>query len=217
MGSLSVALIDDHRLFREGLKVLLAQHDVDVVASSGEGLRGVELVQKIQPDVVLVAVRMPTVDGIQVLEALSKRGFAKPVVMLTASKKTDDLADSIKHGAKGYLLKDIAPDDLVTALRAAIRGETVIAPSLRATFEKLDMGEPPSPCLDDLVSRLTPRERQVLELLVQGQSNKLIADTLGITFGTVKLHVNMILKKLGVHSRTEAAMIEVRRTIRKGH
>ncbi len=213
---LSVALIDGHRLFRDGLEALLAARGVEVVASEGDALRGVERVHKTQPDAVLVAVRMSAVDGIQVLEELSRRGFAKPVVMLTASRESDDLSDSLKRGAKGYLLKDSAPDDLVAALHDVVRGKTVVAPVLRGAYEKLDLSEPPAPCPGELIGKLTAREREVLDLLVHGRSNKLIAEALGITFGTVKLHVNVVLKKLGVRSRTEAAMIAVKHAIRKG-
>lgn len=216
MPDLSVVIIDDHKLFRDGLEALLTQRGIRVAASLGEGLRGVELAQKEQPDVLLVDVRMPDVDGIEILEMLQDQGFASAVVMLTTSEDPADLAGAMMRGARGYLMKDIAPDDLVAALHSVVEGETVVAPSLREAYEKLDMNKLPPLRCGELVSKLTPREREVLALLVEGRSNKVIANALDISAGTVKLHVNTILRKLGVHSRVEAAMIEVERGIRKG-
>ncbi len=216
MPDLSVVIIDDHKLFRDGLEALLTRRGIQVAASLGEGLRGVELAQKAQPDVVLLDVRMPDVDGIEILEMLKEQGFANSVVMLTTSEDCADLAGAMIRGAKGYLMKDIAPDDLVAALHSVVEGETVIAPSLREEYEKLDLSKPPPSRCGKLVGKLTPREREVLALLVEGQSNKMIAKVLKISDGTVKLHVNTILRKFGVHSRVEAAMIEVERNIHKG-
>jgi two-component system nitrate/nitrite response regulator NarL len=137
-------------------------------------------------------------------------GLHMPIVMLTTSNEERDLVECLRTGAQGYLIKDMEPDDLVEALEEVIGGKTVIAPELTGVLARVVRhGDTPAPAGPALFTDLTPREAEILCLLAEGQSNKVIARNLGISDGTVKLHVKAILRKLGVHSRVEAAVIAV--------
>lgn len=210
--SLRVLLIDDHTLFRVGLEGLLASRGIEVVASVASGLEGLRLVEELKPDIILLDMRMPGIDGLGVLKMLREAGLELPIVMLTTSTDEGDLLESLRQGAQGYLLKDMEPDQLVLALRDIVSGKTVVAPDLAPILVKAVQGggngeeiEPES----SPFSELTPRETEILGLLAEGQSNKTIARNLGISDGTVKLHVKAILRKLNVHSRVEAAVMAV--------
>ena len=127
---LRIIVIDDHTLFREGLQSLLSRHGIEVVASVGDGHEGIRLAQELQPDIVLLDMRMPGMSGLEVLKQFQHLKFEAPVVMLTTSGDERDLVEALRNGAKGYLLKDMEPDSVVAALREIIRGETVVAPNL---------------------------------------------------------------------------------------
>jgi two-component system, NarL family, nitrate/nitrite response regulator NarL len=212
--SLRVLLIDDHTLFRVGLEGLLAHRNIDVIASIGGGREGLQCAKDLQPDVVLLDMRMPDIDGIGVLRKLRDTGFQNPIVMLTTSTEERDLVESLRNGAQGYLLKDMEPDELVLALRDIVGGKTVVAPDLAPVLAKVVQGDGSLPDETSPFDDLTPRESEILSLLAEGQSNKVIARNLGISDGTVKLHVKAILRKLGVHSRVEAAVIAVEQGLR---
>ena len=210
--SLRVLLIDDHTLFRVGLEGLLTSRGIEVVASVGSGQECLRLVEELHPDVILLDMRMPGIDGLGVLRMLRQEGMELPIVMLTTSTEESDLLESLREGAQGYLLKDMEPDELVLALRDIVSGKTVVAPDLAPILAKAVQGgggEPEAPEDDSPFSELTPRETEILGLLAEGQSNKAIARNLGISDGTVKLHVKAILRKLDVHSRVEAAVMAV--------
>ncbi len=213
---LRVLLIDDHTLFRVGLEGLLAHRNIDVVASIGDSQEGLRSVQELEPNIVLLDMRMPEIDGIGVLKKLKQSGFEHPVVMLTTSTEERDLVDSLRNGAQGYLLKDMEPDELVLALRDIVSGKTVVAPELAPILAKVIQGDGTLPVETSPFDDLTPRENEIISLLADGQSNKVIAKNLGISDGTVKLHVKSILRKLGVHSRVEAAVIAVEQGLRAG-
>jgi two-component system nitrate/nitrite response regulator NarL len=212
--SLRVLLIDDHTLFRVGLEGLLAHRNIDVIASIGGGREGLQCAKDLKPDVVLLDMRMPDIDGIGVLKKLRDTGFQNPIVMLTTSTDERDLVESLRNGAQGYLLKDMEPDELVLALRDIVGGKTVVAPDLAPVLAKVVQGDGSLPDETSPFDDLTPRESEILSLLAEGQSNKVIARNLGISDGTVKLHVKAILRKLGVHSRVEAAVIAVEQGLR---
>ncbi|MEN8760937.1 MAG: response regulator [Thiogranum sp.] len=212
--SLRVLLIDDHTLFRVGLEGLLAHRNIDVIASIGGGREGLQCAKDLKPDVVLLDMRMPDIDGIGVLRKLRDTGFQNPIVMLTTSTEERDLVESLRNGAQGYLLKDMEPDELVLALRDIVGGKTVVAPDLAPVLAKVVQGDGSLPDETSPFDDLTPRENEILSLLAEGQSNKVIARNLGISDGTVKLHVKAILRKLGVHSRVEAAVIAVEQGLR---
>ncbi len=208
--NLRVLVIDDHTLFREGLEGLLTRRDIDVIASVGDGETGIRLAQELKPDIILLDMRMPEINGLGVLKKLNECGLTMPISMLTTSTEERDLVEALRSGAKGYLLKDMEPDSLVVALRDIKEGKTVVAPTLTPILAKVVKGDAfngsdeKTPFED-----LTPRETEILGLLAEGQSNKVIARNLGISDGTVKLHVKAILRKLSVHSRVEAAVLAV--------
>lgn len=207
---MKVLLIDDHALFRMGLVELLERRGIEVTAALGDCNEGIERVAESAPDVVLLDMRMPQMTGLQVLGTLREAGAGMPIVMLTTSRDESDVIQSLQGGANGYLLKDMEPDDLITALNDIVKGHTVVAPELAAVLARAVQGEPPPANMQQKnLADLTPREREILCLLAEGQSNKVIARNLGITDGTVKLHVKAILRKLEVHSRVEAAVIAV--------
>ncbi len=209
-----VIIIDDHALFRDGLKGLLEQRSIDVAGVAADGKAGIELAKKIQPDIILLDLRMPELGGLDVLPVLRKELPNIPVVMLTTSNDESDLIKALRSGAQGYLLKDMEPEELVAALRDIEKGKNVVAADLTDALARMVQGETP---LDDEgpFKELTPRETEILCLLAEGQSNKLIARNLGISDGTVKLHVKAILRKLSIHSRVEAAVMAVEHGLRK--
>lgn len=209
---MNILLIDDHALFRIGLSELLERRDIQVVAALGDCDEGMRMVQELQPDVVLLDMRMPQMTGVEVLRELRNRGQAMPIVMLTTSRDERDVIDSLQAGAQGYLLKDMEPDELIEALQKIVQGQTVVAPELTGVLARAVKGDAEHE-VPKTVADLTPREREILCHLAAGQSNKVIAKELGISDGTVKLHVKAILRKLDVHSRVEAAVIAVEQHI----
>ncbi len=206
-----VLLVDDHTLFRSGLETLLERHGIEVLATAGNGREGFFKAQELLPDVVLLDMRMPEMSGLEVLSGLRAVGFKKPIVMLTTSNEEQDLVECLRNGASGYLLKDMEPAQLVSALRGIMEGKTIVAPELAAVLARVVQGEgeQTEPKEVSPFGDLTPRELEILCLLAEGQSNKVIARNLGISDGTVKLHVKAILRKLNVHSRVEAAVMAV--------
>jgi two-component system nitrate/nitrite response regulator NarL len=209
---MNLLLIDDHALFRIGLSELLERRDINVVAALGDCDEGMQMVQDLQPEVVLLDMRMPQMTGVEVLRALRDRGQTMPIVMLTTSRDERDVIDSLQAGAQGYLLKDMEPDELIEALEKIVQGQTVVAPELTGVLARAVKGDAEQ-LVPKTVADLTPREREILCHLAAGQSNKVIAKELGISDGTVKLHVKAILRKLDVHSRVEAAVIAVEQNI----
>ena len=207
-------LIDDHALFRIGLSELLERRGIEVIAAEGDCQEAIRLATEVSPDVVLLDMRMPKMSGIDVLRALRKQEIDMPIVMLTTSTDERDVIDSLQSGARGYLLKDMEPDELIRALERIVEGQTVVAQEMTGVLAKAVQGESRSATgREPVVAELTPREREILCLLAEGQSNKVIARNLGISDGTVKLHVKAILRKLDVHSRVEAAVIAVEREL----
>lgn len=210
---MQVLLIDDHALFRSGLEGLLERRGI-VVVQAGDGREGMKLAFEINPDVILLDLRMPEISGLEILRQLTDQGCEAPITMLTTSSDENDLVEALRNGARGYLLKDMEPDELVVALRAIMAGETVVAPCLTSTLANIVKGgysdAKPSETPFDA---LTPRELEILCHLAEGHSNKIIARNLEITDGTVKMHVKAILRKLNVHSRIEAAVMAVEQGI----
>ena len=203
---LRVLIIDDHTLFRSGLRELLDRRGIDVVAAVGDGHEGCRLAVELQPDVVLLDLRMPDIDGLAVLDKLNETGLGIPVAMLTTSSDERDLVASLRAGARGYLVKDMEPAQLIESLHEIVAGKTVVAPHMTGVLAKVIQGEEPAVASDTRFSELTAREMEILCHLAEGLSNKVIARELGITDGTVKLHVRSILRKMQVQSRVEAAV-----------
>jgi len=208
-----VLLIDDHALVRRGMEELLRSRGVEDVASAGSGEEGIRLAQSFNPDIILLDIKMPGLSGIETLNRLRESGLKVPVVMLTMSREDADLQSALRGGAQGYLLKDMDPEELLPALEATLRGDNVVAKEMVGSLARIVQGNgvqggqaDPSdaPFVD-----LTPRELEILEYVASGLSNKMIARELNITDGTVKLHVKAVLRKLGLHSRVEAAVLAV--------
>ena len=203
-----ILLIDDHALFRIGLRELLERRGLEVVGAVGDCEEGIRLVLEKQPDVVLLDMRMPQMSGLEVLKTLRDKGMQMPIVILTTSRVENDLIASLQCGAQGYLLKDMEPDELIRSLNDIVAGQTVVASELTMVLAQAVRGGEQDKA-ESAMDQLTPREKEILCLLAEGQSNKVIARNLGISDGTVKLHVKAILRKLDVHSRVEAAVIAV--------
>ena len=207
--AMRVLIIDDHTLFRSGLKELLERRGIDVVATAGDGAEGCALAEKLRPDVILLDVRMPGMGGLTAIERLKQAGVATPVLMLTTSSEDRDLVAAVRAGAAGYLLKDLEPDELISSIGKLMAGECAIAPEMTGVLARVVHGEEPAVDPETGFSDLTAREMEILCHLAEGQSNKMIARELGISNGTVKLHVRAILRKLQVRSRVEAAVLAV--------
>ncbi len=217
-----VLLIDDHALVRRGIEQLLQSRGVQVVASVSSGEEGIRRARELPADLILLDVKMPGMSGIETLKRLRAEGVKARVVMLTMSREDADLAAALKAGAQGYVLKDIEPEELLPTLEAALRGEHVVAREMVGSLARQVQGaggvsgrEMPRPAAP--FAELTPREREILEGVADGLSNKMIARALQITDGTVKLHVKAILRKLGVRSRVEAAVAAVEQGLGRHH
>jgi len=215
---LRVLLIDDHALVRKGLEELLGSRGIEVVGSAGSGDEGYDMALQSSPDVILLDIKMPGLSGLETLEKLRNNNIKIPVLMLTMSRDEADLEQALRKGADGYLLKDMDPDDLIPALNDVLEGKNVVSKELIGSLTSIVQGQPGKDEVrkpETPLSELTPREHEILIHIADGQSNKVIANNLGISDGTVKLHVKSILRKLGVHSRVEAAVIAVEHGLNK--
>jgi two-component system nitrate/nitrite response regulator NarL len=205
-----ILIIDDHPLFRKGVSQLIAMAPhLQLVGEATSGATGVAKARELDPDLILLDLHMKGMNGIDTLKAIRDAGLDCRVVILTVSDSADDLVAAIRSGADGYLLKDMEPEDLLTAIDQTLNGSTVIGERLngllaRAIREEATAGQRES-------ATLTRREQEILDGLAQGLSNKLIARSLDITEATVKVHVKNLLKKLGFRSRLEAAVWAVGR------
>jgi two-component system nitrate/nitrite response regulator NarL len=205
-----VLLVDDHTLFRKGLAELLEQRGAITVAGiAGSGDDALGLLAEARPDVIITDLNMPPNGGLSLLRQLRADGWNGPVLVLTVSDDEEDLAAALQAGAKGYLLKDMEPDDVVDAVQRAVRGETVVAPAMTLKLVNLLQGDSAATTRADTLKLLTARESEILEHLSRGLSNKAIARVLDISHDTVKLHVKHILAKLNLSSRVEAAVFAV--------
>ncbi len=213
---LRILLVDDQPLFRRALATLIsAQFDMTVVGEGENGRDALEKVRATHPDLIVMDVNMPVASGVDGVNAIRAAGFPIPIVMLTVSEDDDDLFESIKAGANGYLLKNVRPEQLFEDLRGVMRGEAPIAPAVASKLlEALRTGGIPArggsgatPAADQILTR---RESEILQLVAGGLSNKEIANELTITEGTVKNHVHNALEKLHLTNRVQAAAYAVR-------
>ena len=206
MDAIRVLIVDDHQLFRRGVSSLLAgREDIDVVGEASNGAEAIERARELMPDVVLMDIKMPTLDGLAATKQLKAEMPYVRIMMLTVSETDEDLFEAIKAGASGYLLKNVDPDHLVASVLQVQRGEVPIAPTMAAKI----LRELTTPS-ETSIQALTSRERQVLELLASGMANKEIAFTLKISENTVKNHLRNILEKLHLQNRVQAALYAVR-------
>lgn len=209
--SIRVLLVDDQALFREGLRTLLSLHeDIDIVGEAADGQETLEAAARLQPDVILMDLQMPVLDGAAATRRLKEMGHPARVIVLTTFDDDDRVFDGLRAGAVGYLLKDVSSEVLVRAIRATARGESFLQPSVAAKvlaeFNRLESMAGTAPRQSGLVEPLSERELEIARLVAAGDSNREIAARLFITEGTVKNHVTNILGKLGVRDRTQAAI-----------
>ena len=250
--ALRVVLVDDHRLMREGLKSYLAGRGVEVIGEGSNGHDGVRLARELQPDVLLMDLSMPEMNGLEATRLIKAERPEQVVVILTASEADADLFEAVKSGAQGYLLKNLEPEQLIGQLEAAARGEAALTPALAARIlaelartagsggtstaataeapagpavpssreaaeTRPGQAGPASPGAADRlpateeIEPLTTREREVLDLVVQGSSNREIAEALVVTDNTVKYHLKNILQKLHLHNRAQVVAYALRR------
>ena len=208
--TIRVLLVDDQALFREGLETLLSVHsDIQVVGQACNGREAVEVAAQARPDVVLMDVRMPVLDGVRATRLLMETQPECRVIVLTTFDDDEYIFDALRTGAAGYLLKDVDSARLVEAIRATARGESILEPSVAAKviaeFTRVSSMVPAAQ-MEQLIEPLSERELEILALIARGASNKEIAGQLFIAEGTVKNHVTHILGKLGVRDRTQAAL-----------
>lgn len=203
-----VLLVDDHAVVRQGLRLFLGtQPDIEVVGEAADGREALARVAELRPDVVLMDLVLPGLDGIRATEEICRRHPGVRVLVLTSFSEQERVVPALQAGAVGYLLKDVGPDDLARAIRDACAGRVRLHPEAarQLVARVADPGGGGQP-----VEELTPREREVLRLIARGRSNKEIAAELGIAEKTVKTHVSNILGKLGLQDRTQAAVYAVR-------
>jgi len=197
----SVLLVDDHALLRTGVANIINQEpDLQVIAEAGNGVDGVAAFEQYHPDVTLIDLRMPVMEGVEAVRQIRERDPRARVIVLTTYDTDDEISRALKAGAKAYVLKDIAAEQLVTCIRDVLAGKTYLAPAAAAKLAE-----------DVTRVQLTPRELATLRLMADGKSNKEIANELGISDRTVKTHLGHLFEKLGVTSRTEAVKIATRR------
>lgn len=206
-----VLLVDDHDLFRTGLRTLLEEQDVEIVGEAANGDEAVRLVEEQAPDVVLMDLEMPGKRGIEATREIVAAAPLTRVVVLTISDQDADVMDAVIAGACGYLLKDASIQDLLRGITAASRGESLISPSIAAkVLQRLRATSPDVEAAETLMTQLSDRELQVLKLIANGKDNAQIAGELFISAKTVKNHISNILLKLSIENRIQAAVYAVR-------
>lgn len=201
----TILLIDDHPMLRSGVKQLISlEPQLKVIGEASNGQQGIELAEELDPDLILLNLNMPGMNGLETLDQLRTRTLSGRVVVFSVSNHEDDVISALKRGADGYLLKDMEPEDLLRSLHQAAAGQVVISEALTPVLAASLRESRPSSERD--VQQLTPRECDILKLIAQGLPNKMIARKLTITESTVKVHVKHLLKKMKLKSRVEAAV-----------
>lgn len=201
----TILLIDDHPMLRNGVRQLISMEpSLTVAGEAGNGRDGIALAESLDPDLILLDLNMPDMNGFETLDILRRKPLSGRVVVFSVSNYREDLITALRRGADGYLLKDMEPEDLLVALRQAAAGKMVVSPALTevlaGALREVRSDDEPD------INSLTPRERDILKLIAQGQPNKMIARKLDITESTVKVHVKNLMKKMKVKSRVEAAV-----------
>lgn len=213
--SIRILLVDDHTLFRSGLKALLSrQADFEIVGEASDGLEGVKLAEQLKPDLVLLDLDMPVMNGTEALAQMLAANRELPVVMLTVSEDAEDLKEAFVLGARGYLVKNIDAEYLVNGVRQVVAGESVMSPEMTSKFvngiraKHLSLMPEVRP---ETVKSLTERERQILGCLAQGASNREMANLLNMSKSTVKAHLQRIMRRFDFSSRVQAAVFAAER------
>ena len=206
MEPIRVLIVDDHLVVRQGIQMIVGtEPTVEIVGEADDGCRAIELAESLRPDVILMDLVLPHNDGTEAMTAIKQSGSKAKIVVLTTYEDAEKINAAIEAGADGFLLKDADGEALLRAIQAAHRGEMPLHPRIARYLLKGTAKSPASPPPE----RLTPREKEVLQLVAKGLSNKDIAGALNLCEGTVKIHVSNILGKLNVSSRTEAAVYAV--------
>lgn len=196
-------LVDDHPLLRRAVAELLSlESDLSVVGQASNGQEALDFLAKNDVDLVILDHKMPILSGMETLKEIKARNFNTKTILFTVSDSGEDIQEALKLGVDGYLLKDIEPELIITDIRIILRGELVISPSLAPILAQILR----TPSIEDISSNLTSRELQVIQMISEGLSNKMIAHKLSITESTVKVHVKHILNKTGLRTRVEAAV-----------
>ena len=207
---ITVLIVDDHQVVRQGLHTFLElNEDVSVVGEAVDGQMAVEMVRQLDPDVVLMDLVMPRLDGISAIQQIKSQGLRSKVIALTSFTEDDKVFPAIQAGASSYLLKDVSPDDLVEAIRAVHRGEARLHPDIARKLMEQVAHHAVSPRQEPADS-ITDREREVIHLVAQGRSNAEIAQALVISEKTVKTHISNILSKLNLQDRTQLAIYAIK-------
>jgi two-component system nitrate/nitrite response regulator NarL len=210
MPAISVLLIDDHTLFRSGIKALLAREPgFEVIGEAADGLDGIKRARELKPDVILLDLHMPGLSGREAVKILSQELPDSHVVMLTVSEDAEDLIETLRTGACGYLLKNIDTQTLLDSVRRAAEGESVVSATMMSHLVRGLKAGPKAEPQPQEKDKLSPREREILAHLAKGASNKEIARALDVAESTVKIHVQHILRKLNLSSRVQAAVYAV--------
>ncbi|AYJ49755.1 response regulator [Rhodococcus sp. P1Y] len=206
---ISVLIVDDQELMRMGLTMVLdAQDDISVVGEAADGNSAVEAVSELKPDVVLMDVRMPGVDGVTATSRITASDSATRVLVMTTFDLDEHVLGALRAGASGFLLKDTPPDDLISAVRSVAAGDAVVSPKVTKRLLTRFIAEESTPVRDpDLLNALTDREREVMGLLATGLSNAEIAASLVLSEATVKTHIGRMLTKLGLRDRVQAVVL----------
>jgi two-component system nitrate/nitrite response regulator NarL len=201
----TILLIDDHPMLRNGVKQLIAlDSTLQVIGEASNGEQGVELAKQLDPDLILLDLNMPGMNGLDTLDKMRQTDLSGRIVVFSVSNHEDDVVTALKRGADGYLLKDMEPEDLIAALHNAAGGKMVLSEALTPVLAASLRESRPSGDRD--IQSLTPRERDIIKLIAEGLPNKMIARRLNITESTVKVHVKHLLKKMKLKSRVEAAV-----------
>jgi len=212
MNPIRILIVDDHTLFRSGIKLVLQRHEgFEVVGEAGDGLEGIKRAKQLKPDVVLLDLHMPGIGGLEALRVLVEDVPETKVVMLTVSEDAEDLLDTLRAGARGYLLKNIDTEFLVESIQRAARGESVMSPLIAHKLADSLRSAPRDNAAVGEVSpgKLSPREREIIVMVARGASNKEIALKLNLAESTIKIHVQGILRKLHLAKRVQAAVYAV--------
>ena len=209
MNIIRVLLVDDHTLFRSGVNALLQKRsDFEVVGEAADSLQGVKRVAELQPDVVLLDLHMPGISGKDTVKQFLEAAPQTHIVMLTVSENADDLIDSLRAGASGYLLKNIETETLLDSIRRAADGDSVVSTQMTGKLVRGLQSTRETPPTEEK-DTLSPREREILAQITKGHSNKQIARNLGVAESTVKIHVQHVLRKLNLSSRVQAAVYAI--------
>jgi DNA-binding NarL/FixJ family response regulator len=206
--SISVVLVDDQALIRTGFKMILeSEDDIEIVGEAGDGEQGVVAVRRLRPDVVLMDVQMPTMDGLEATSRIVQEdSISSRIVILTTFERDDYIFDALRAGASGFLLKNSPPDELVHAVRVVAAGEALLAPSVTRKVIEEFLEQPARHNSEAELGRLTERETEILKLLATGKSNAELARHLFVGEGTIKTHVSNVLTKLGLRDRMQAVI-----------